>query len=73
MEVAGCDSAGRGHKPRDAGSSQKPKGKEIDHPLESPKGDTALPTPDFQPRETCAELLTDSTIRLKVGFSGTLL
>lgn len=63
IEAAGFDGAGRGPKPRDAGSSQGPRGKQMDCSLEPPKGDTALPTPDFQPRETCSELLTDRTVR----------
>lgn len=54
-----------GKGPQAKGREQLPEAErqETDGPLEPPKGATALPTPDFQPRETCPELLTDRTAR----------
>lgn len=52
-----------GKGPQAKGQLPEAERQETDGPLEPPKGATALPTPDFQPRETCPELLTDRTAR----------
>lgn len=61
--VAVFENGGRGPCAKQRMASRPGKGKEIDSPLESPGRNTALLTPQIEPRETCVRLLISKPTR----------